>query len=36
MILFSVTMNDYNNNLLLANIFIDVLLNGTIFPNAYV
>ena len=30
-------MNDYTNRFLLANIFIDVLLNGTFFPaGAYV
>ena len=26
-------MNDYNKSFLIANIFIDVLLNGTIFPS---
>ena len=31
--LLSVTMNDYNNCFLSANIFIDVLLNGTLFPH---
>ena len=30
-------MNDYTNSFLLANIFIDVLLNGKLFPaGAYV